>query len=431
MAPTVTSNLHHLPFESLDPKRFEDLVRQLSYDFRVWRAIEATGRSGSDQGFDARAFEIVPDASTVSPVPESGDEEEVVFHDEQSDRLWLIQCKRERAIGPSKLLAHLNAIPPESFDDVYGMILAAACDFSKAARDTCRNWCRQRGIQEVHIWGKAEIEDQLYQPKNDNLLFAYFGISLQMRRQAQGVKLRRRMTLKRKIKRHLSEPGWPGQTILMRDPTDDRYPDTDGKTLIEGGFLWTPYYCLGVGVHGLRVLVRCLHGYVNHETGEWDFASALNRAIPNELNHLWRVADDAKGDNFALIDRWSQLPRGNQSFIRWETWLPFDEIIEIDEIGDDELEVPTVFTRFRDNKPPLLNYGVIAWETGGFGGIQWHRDRHVRLFDDQFRDADWENAWAANNGVNLSTEPYPFPSPKEANRVAAEGPVIDPDPTSR
>ena len=56
----VTSRtLGPLHFEDLEPKRFEDLVRQLAYDFKVWRRLEATGRAGSDDGFDARGYEIV------------------------------------------------------------------------------------------------------------------------------------------------------------------------------------------------------------------------------------------------------------------------------------------------------------------------------------------------------------------------------------
>jgi hypothetical protein len=41
---TVTRSLHPLPFENLDPRRFEDLIRQLAYDFRRWRALETYGR---------------------------------------------------------------------------------------------------------------------------------------------------------------------------------------------------------------------------------------------------------------------------------------------------------------------------------------------------------------------------------------------------
>jgi hypothetical protein len=33
-------------FEDLDPHRFEDLIRELIYDYKNWQSIEATGRSG-------------------------------------------------------------------------------------------------------------------------------------------------------------------------------------------------------------------------------------------------------------------------------------------------------------------------------------------------------------------------------------------------
>ena len=31
---------------------------------------------------------------------------------------------------------------------------------------------------EFYLWGAGELEDMLYQPKNDHILFAFFGISL-------------------------------------------------------------------------------------------------------------------------------------------------------------------------------------------------------------------------------------------------------------
>jgi hypothetical protein len=42
------------------------------------------------------------------------------------------------------------------------------------------------------------LEDQLYQPKNDNLLFAYFGISLQIRKRTIRTALRSRLAMKKK-----------------------------------------------------------------------------------------------------------------------------------------------------------------------------------------------------------------------------------------
>ena len=46
----VSKTIGPLHFEDLEPHRFEDLVRQLIYDFRSWKAIEATGRVGLDEG---------------------------------------------------------------------------------------------------------------------------------------------------------------------------------------------------------------------------------------------------------------------------------------------------------------------------------------------------------------------------------------------
>jgi hypothetical protein len=61
----------------------------------------------------------------------------------------------------------------------HGVILAAPCDFSKKARDVFSDQLGRRGVREFYLWGKADIEDLLYRPENDHLLYAYFGISLQ------------------------------------------------------------------------------------------------------------------------------------------------------------------------------------------------------------------------------------------------------------
>jgi hypothetical protein len=74
MPPKTTRTLNPLPFDALEPKRFEDLVRQLAYDFLQWRMLEATGRSGSDDGYDARGYEV---SSETAVEAESEGEEEV------------------------------------------------------------------------------------------------------------------------------------------------------------------------------------------------------------------------------------------------------------------------------------------------------------------------------------------------------------------
>lgn len=157
--PTKTTNPLH--FEDLEPHRFEDLIRQLAQGFRDWSKLEPTGRLGTDDGYDVRGTEVLANASG------------------REERLWQIQCKREKSITPKKLEAYLKDMIPSAATVPHGVILAAPCDFSKKARDLFQNELQGRGVREFYLWGKADIEDLLYRPNNDHLLYAYFGISLQ------------------------------------------------------------------------------------------------------------------------------------------------------------------------------------------------------------------------------------------------------------
>jgi Restriction endonuclease len=163
----ATRTLNPLHFEDLEPHRFEDLIRQLIYDFRHGRALEALGRSGSDQGIDIRGIEL-SGISDPNPEDEENDEEDVqpwVREEESEERVWIIQCKREKNIGPQKARSIITDFFSITQERPYGYILTAACDFSKAARDAFREEMISQGVQEFHIWGKAEIEDQLFLPK--------------------------------------------------------------------------------------------------------------------------------------------------------------------------------------------------------------------------------------------------------------------------
>src|SRR3954453_16761445 len=104
----TTRTLNPLPFDALEPRRFEVLVRQLAYDFRNWQSLEATGRTGSDDGFDARGWEAQPAYSIADATDEGDDSEEPVTI--ENPRKWLIQCKRERRIGPTRVVQYADDI---------------------------------------------------------------------------------------------------------------------------------------------------------------------------------------------------------------------------------------------------------------------------------------------------------------------------------
>jgi hypothetical protein len=157
MKPRPTRTTNRLPFSELEPHRFEDMVRQLLQDFRPWRSIEAIGRSGSDGGVDIRAFEVVPGIG---------------------DRAWFIQCKREQtSIGPSRMRTIAQEAVPEGSEPPFGFILVAASDFSRSSRDSLSEEIARRGVDEVYLWGRAELEDLLYLPKNRDVLRTFFDVA--------------------------------------------------------------------------------------------------------------------------------------------------------------------------------------------------------------------------------------------------------------
>jgi len=208
----VSRTIGPIHFEDLEPHRFEDLVRQLAYDFRPWSRLEATGRAGADDGVDILAVE--------SPAGADDDADEAASA--VIERLWMFQCKREKSIAPKKLVSYVTA--SLAGKQPHGFVLAAACDFSKKARDAFRASVAEHNVSEAHLWGKAELEDALFLPKNAHLLFAYFGVSLQVRRRSRRMELTQRIAMKRKLVSFLPLDDRSFRFVLIRDASSRGLP---------------------------------------------------------------------------------------------------------------------------------------------------------------------------------------------------------------
>src|SRR5262249_40146437 len=94
-----------------------------------------------------------------------------------ADRTWVIQCKREKSIGPRKLKKIVSETFPTEDPSIHGFIIAAACNFQKPTRDLFDDEMRRIGIQEYQLWVRGELEDMLLRPRHDRTLFTFFGIS--------------------------------------------------------------------------------------------------------------------------------------------------------------------------------------------------------------------------------------------------------------
>lgn len=360
-----TRTIGPLHFEDLEPHRFEDLVRQLVYDFRPWRQLEATGRGGSDDGFDARGFEITNSTETGEADADDG-EDEATLPSNTDDRVWLIQCKREKRIGPAQLEKYLSQVPAES---LHGLIFAAPCDFSKTARDLFRAKIRSLGTAEAHLWGKGELEDILFQPKNDNLLFAYFGVSLRIRKRSLATEVRSRLAVKRKALKTLERHSGG---ILVRDASDDRYPYLDPNEKL-GRFdrgRWYVYEFQDCRNDGIYLLFRRYMAFVDDDGLAWDYAEKMNTAIP--MINPWETDEDASKKLKRQTGRdeadpiWSALPENNRGWYEEYLILPYESVIAIDEDGDDWFEQPHIYTvPFSEERGPFRSYRRLNLRTIG------------------------------------------------------------------
>ena len=351
----ATKTLNPLHFEDLEPHRFEDLVRQLAYDFRVWSRIDAIGRTGADAGMDIRAMERVLSEQPAEPdEPSDGEEEppEIV----SSDRLWVIQCKRENALGPAKVKKVLEEFF-KGEEKPYGYILAAACDFSKASRDAGAEILRANGVQEFLFWGKGELEDLLIQPKNDHLLFAYFGISLQIRRRSQRTDLRSKLALKRKLVKELGGIRAEGhKSVLIRDPKDEQYPWIRESEAFIANPAWRFWEFHSHQPPGhVAFVTKRRFAYVNWENEEWDFTKHANTAWPpQDLFGLDRESLDP-GDTMQVARAFWELnvPEANRAFAYEVGIIEYERILLCDEIGDRFNEGPHLLVEFTPQGSPF------------------------------------------------------------------------------
>lgn len=394
----TTKTLNPLPFGDLEPHRFEDLVRQLAYDFRRWRSLEAIGRSGADEGVDIRGVE----APLIDQPPEEPDEgtEEYTSGAEaeppSGERVWVFQCKREKSIGQAKVKSIVADFFDTNPDTPYGYILAAACDFSKAARDSLRDALRSHGVSEVYSWGKGELEDQLFQPKNDHLLFAYFGLSIQVRRASAKSLVRSRLSLKRKLVKELGAIDQVGDAVLLiRDPSDGRYPHVANPPQFANSPAWRFWqFHSHDPLDHLTFVTLKFFAYVNYETGEWDWMRGLDISTSGAPDLSGVTPDQLCSREKESIYRayWQlHVPAQHRAWLMELRPIPYDRILAYDEIGDFFNQGPHLLVEYRDGEPFEPSFSSVLRSADSFGGWELYPTgpddpKHVEFFPKEVPD---------------------------------------------
>jgi len=348
-----TRTLNPLPFGDLEPRRFEDLVRQLAYDLRTWKSLEATGRSGADDGIDIRGIELHTEGGSGAE-PENDEADALLL---PTERLWIFQCKREKTFEPNRIRKAIDESIGEGSASPHGFVLAVAADVSKRARDVFRREMVKRGVQEFQIWARGELEDMLFQAKNDRLLFAYFGLSLQPRRRSLATELRAGITLKKQLTAlfEKQDAGYGEKLVLLRDARAE-YPPF-GPPDLRG-----PHWAVCEVVHlktpgALCVLWRESAAWVRDHANAWDVLPGDEIAVHGARNtlrskHAW-IADEEQVDRTGR-EFWEEyVPDAEKAWLKVYGFVELSRVLAVDPIGDGYFPIPQLLMEFDPEHGPL------------------------------------------------------------------------------
>jgi hypothetical protein len=113
----------------------------------------------------------------------------------------------------------------------------------------------------------------LHQPKNDRILFTFFGISLVTRRRSRSTEIRFAVNNKNKLFRVLGEQ-IGHSSVLLRDANDNHYPFKGHYKDFDKRPRWKPYIAAGYHPHGLELNIAKNFAYIDVDAKEFDFTES-------------------------------------------------------------------------------------------------------------------------------------------------------------
>ncbi len=307
----------------------------------------------------------------------------------------------------------------------YGLIVAGACDVSAETMAAFHDERSSLGVREGHLWVRGHLEDMLFRPENDNLLFAYFGISLGTLRRSALQRVQASLTAKRKILpaykaesiKHLAHVG-----VMIRDVEDLTYPNggpVDGKDVISvrpwfGAEIYKSYN------DGLMVRRHTFRGWIKPD-GTWDLLEISSHMAGHHHGMLrWEgQTDESQEWNILRHEQANKV----MSFVSLEesagvdliSHLPYSSILEVDGIGDSVIEGVHLFCRSEGIAGPFVNRGL--FHSNHMHAKVWlDIDLHRRLFPElisklldegDLQESDLTTVWP----LLLKNDPENMPKP--------------------
>ena len=282
-------------------------------------------------------------------------------------RPWIIQCKRYKRIGPKEIKTIFSDFFKKNTAKPYGYILVAPCEFSMKTRKQFSLEVSKRGITEGYVIGKGELEDILLRPQNDHLLFAYFGISLQVRKRSLQTVVRSEIALKKALVKHVSPIEEPHgeRWVFIRDPANKEYPRPKNEEVFEKNPAWKYWRFLShQAPNKIAFVKRMCFAYLDEKEEGWDAFLDYDLEIFQELSqrNIW-TTDIDREQEFKLRSIWNEeIPDKTQAWYFEIAIIPYERILGVDPLGDTVNKGTHLLVSYSKNGSPFeeTTYPVIS-----------------------------------------------------------------------
>jgi hypothetical protein len=196
------------------------------------------------------------------------------------------------------------------------------------------------------------------------------------------------LAMKRKAHKALSS----FSPVLIRDASDDRYPypDPNKKLSPIERRRWKVFRFEGCHHDGIWFTVFRAPAYIADDGEHWDYAEGTGRIFLDPFEDPWRAAESEREDDVqrvaysAAMTKWDTFNH-DRAWLEEFLVLPYDNILALDEEGDDVFKHPQIYVAVFDGKAaPFLAGLRVKLETIDRFSLRYcaaDPDKRVEIFD--------------------------------------------------
>ena len=251
----------------------------------------------------------------------------------------MIQCKRESRIGPAKIKTIVDdALRGLAIDKIpFGYMIVASSGFSKKSHDAFREKMKDYGVQEYYLWDKYKLEDLLFMPINDQLLFAYFGISISVKKRKITNNIKYKIGVKNKLSKLFNGNNQNRQIhkqTLLIDLNDEKYPYNQKYKDFESNPRWREYTACELHPRGIIVKMSEHYGYYDKTKKYLDFYKPIDLLHRESEMYDQHKREKESKLSTKVLDIWDFLPIENKGRFTKYGFVSYENIAIVDPEGD-------------------------------------------------------------------------------------------------